>query len=765
MQSAVQQADSVNSTAEDAFVQLFCEVFGPSKADQLFVQHPFVDIYGRHRWIDFALETPFAKIAIEIDGEKYHNPAKVSPDKYIDDLTKQNSLVYQEWRVYRWVFRQLRDAPDRVKDELALFLSDCLLSAQPAFLPEQTGNAIECFYDLRDYQNEALAKLAQVRESGDTIALLYHATGTGKTVTAAADAKLVNGKTLFLVNALKLADQAEERFHEVWPEARTGRYTGSNRPVGDVDVLFATIQSVVGHLAEFGANQFDYIIVDECHHAASKSYAAILGYFRPSFTLGLSATPERSDGEDILRIFKNVAHKMDLQSAVKRGILAPIRCFRIKTNIDLSNVRINGIRYNSLDLETKLFIPERNALIRDTYLEFSHGKRAVIFCSSVKHANVMSELLREAGVMAETVSGHIPEQARNAVLERYEQGSVSVLCACDLLNEGWDSPRTEVLFMARPTMSKTIYLQQLGRGVRRHEGKESLLIFDFVDNSNLWNAPYSLHRLLNMANYRPFEYVLAPDHLCQRDADIWRRGERPEALIGLPVFAMDYEQIDLFNWHEIAQNMLSEMEFVRRVNVQSETVSRYINEGLIKPDLAVPLSESRVMRYFKPETISHYADEFGWVLITPANIKSMFMDFIRRMDMAYSYKPVLLLAIFSHLTDSGHAPIDAVTRHVIQFYDDRHASGMLPEKPNSLFARRMVSEKDARSLILRNPFKRFADMRFISYSRDLEHLTLDRDIFKKLTQDDVVIIREICEQKITEYYNRLETKNERSQGV
>ncbi len=752
MKLSPKQVESVNSVAEEAFVQLFMEAFGPDKTEQLFVQHPCVDIYGRHRWIDFALETTSAKIAIEIDGEQYHNPSKVSPDKYADDLLKQNSLVYQDWRVYRWTYQQLRSTPDRVKDELSLFLSDHLLVAEPDFLPEQSGTAIECRYDLRDYQTEALDRLMQVRETGDTIALLYHATGTGKTVTAAADARRVGGKTLFLVNALKLVDQAKERFHDVWPTARTGRYTGSHRPDGEVDVLFATMQSVVNHLDEFDPCQFDYVIVDECHHSASKSYAAILGYFKPSFTLGLTATPERADGEDILHIFKNAAHKMDLETAVKRGILAPVRCFRVKTNIDLASVRINGIRYNSLDLETKLFIPERNALIRDTYLEYARGRRAVVFCASVKHAELIADLLNDAGIATAAVSGRVPEAQRNSILSRYERGDIRVLCACDLLNEGWDSPCTEVLFMARPTMSKTIYLQQLGRGVRRHAGKESLLVFDFVDNASLWNMPYSLHRVLDMASYRPFGFALAPDHLREHDEDIWRRGERPDVFVDLPVFATDYEQIELFNWHELARGMLSEMEFVRRVNVQAETVGRYIADGRIRADLSVPISENRRMYYFNPATVEAYAAEFGWTLITPETIKEMFMDFVGKMDMSYSYKPVLLLALFECIDDMGRASIDEITRFFIRFYAERQERGVFVEKPNSIFARGSVLEKDAKALILRNPFKRFADMRFLAYAPDLEHVVLDKDIRKRLTPDEVTAIRGVCLRKLDEYF-------------
>ena len=383
------KATSVNSRAEELFVQLFCEAFGPEKTENLQVQYPCVDIYGRHRYIDFALESPESKIAIEIDGETYHNPSKVSENKYADDLLKQNSLIYDNWKVYGWIYSQLEKQPEKVKDELITFLgSSPMFKAFEADLPVQMGQTIE----LRDYQQEAIDNLKKMREDGKTIALLYHATGVGKTITAATDAKAVGGRTLFLVNALKLASQAKDTFAKVWPEATLGEYTGSQKDVLQT-VIFATVQSISKDLKKFSPTDFDYLIVDECHHAASNTYQKIFTYFHPKFILGLTATPERSDGEDMLELFQNVAHKMDLKTAVERGVLVPIRCIWVKTNIDLTDVRINGIKYNSQDLESKLFIPERNQLIVDTYLRYVNGKKTVIFCASVDHAAEIAKLL------------------------------------------------------------------------------------------------------------------------------------------------------------------------------------------------------------------------------------------------------------------------------------------------------------------------------------------------------------------------------------
>ena len=745
------KATSVNSRAEELFVQLFCEDFGPEKTENLQVQYPCVDIYGRHRYIDFALESPESKIAIEIDGETYHNPSKVSENKYADDLLKQNSLIYDNWKVYRWIYSQLEKQPEKVKDELITFLGTSpMFKAFEADLPVQMGQTIE----LRDYQQEAIDNLKKMREDGKTIALLYHATGVGKTITAATDAKAVGGRTLFLVNALKLASQAKETFAKVWPEATLGEYTGSQKDMTQT-VIFATVQSISKDLEKFSPTDFDYLIVDECHHAAANTYQKIFTYFHPKFILGLTATPERSDGEDMLELFQNVAHKMDLKTAVERGVLVPIRCIRVKTNIDLTDVRINGIKYNSQDLESKLFIPERNQLIVDTYLKYVNGKKTVIFCASVDHAAEIAKLLRDSGVKAEAVSGRDRVEAREKILKDYETGSTNVLCACDLLNEGWDSPHTTVLFMARPTMSKTIYLQQLGRGTRRCPGKEDLLVVDFVDNANMFNMPYSLHRVLDIAKYQPMAYVLAPENKRKLDQDMLFQGEKPEAWLDVPIDVSDYEIIDLFNWQNSVKDMISQIEFVRMVDVQSETVERYIKDGKVKPDLSIPFGDKRLFHYFREESIRNIAKQYGWDLITPQNMADKFMKFIETMDMSYSYKPVLLKAIYEYMDSSGRVALPDVVDYFIDFYEDRKAHGMIAEKSTSIYQKGGYTRKDVEKNILSNPFKRFEDMRFLMRCKDVETIEVNPIIFRKLTREDWLHIVDVCDKSLEKYYLRI----------
>jgi hypothetical protein len=467
--------------------------------------------------------------------------------------------------------------------------------------------------------------------------------------------------------------------------------------------------------------------------------------------LGLTATPDRTDGEDLLEIFQNIAHKLDLKTAVEIGELVPVRCIRVKTNIDISDVRINGIKYNSQDLESKLFIPERNKVIVDTYLEFAKDKKTVIFCASVKHAKEIAHLLRENHINAQAVSGSMNNSKRKQILNEYESGNINVLCACDLLNEGWDSPNTQVLFMARPTMSKTLYTQQLGRGIRLAQGKEYLMVFDLIDNASLFNAPYSLHRLFNIREYRPGEYILAPDSKRKLDKDLVARGEKPSVYLDFPVDIRDFELVELFNWQEEVRGMISQMEFVRMVDVQSETIERYIRESKIIPDLEIPMGQNRTFKYFKEENVYDYAKKFGWELITPANMKDKFMDMVVRMDMSYSYKPVLLKGIFEHMDYKGRVKLEDLVDYFIDYYETRREKGLVVEKRKCLYLRD-YTRKEVERNILSNPFKRFEDMNFMRKSSDLEYIELSRHIFKKLKAEEIEWIKKHCDRKLKEYF-------------
>lgn len=676
------------SSAEDLFIELFSETFGAEKAGYLYTQYHFYDIYQNDRFADFYIENGPQKIAVEIDDEASHNPKLVSQNKFYDDLLKQNSMINLGWDVYRWAVRQMQIQPDTVKDELRVFLGNTPMFREVSdYLPSQKGKAIDgSSLELKEHQKQALEALRKMRESHETIALLYHATGTGKTISAVSDAISVGKRTLFIAHTHELVDQAYETFRRLWKGVSVGKYVDAVKQPNSY-VVCGSVQSVSLNLEQFKENDFGYIIIDEAHHASADTYQKVLVYFKPQFTLGLTATPERADDKNILDIFKNTAHKLDIQTAVEIGELVPVRCIRIHTNIDLTKVRFNSVQYNIRDLESKIFVPERNQLIVDTFMEYVSTKRTVIFCASVKHAEQIAEMIRERRVNAAAVSGSMKSSERKEFLAKFQKGDIKALCACDLLNEGWDCPETEVLFMARPTMSKVLYTQQLGRGMRLSEGKESLLVFDFVDNASQYNMPYSMHRLFKLSEYKPGKLVLGTKQQKAADDELYAKGEKPDAIIDFPVSATDYEAVDVFNWQEEAEGMISQMEFIRRVDASSETVEKYIREGEIIPDLIVPISEHRTFRYFTEETLEKTAEKFGWKLINDENRKELFMEMIRQMDMSYSYKPVLIKAILANADAKGRIKLDDIVAYFRNYYEDRRNSGFVVEKANSIFAK------------------------------------------------------------------------------
>ena len=309
--------------------------------------------------------------------------------------------------------------------------------------------------------------------------------------------------------------------------------------------------------------------------------------------------------------------------------------------------------------------------------------------------------------------------------------------------------------MARPTMSKVLYTQQLGRGMRNCEGKDHLMVFDFVDNASQYNAPYSMHRLFKLKDYHAGGTVLGRKGDRDAEADLYAKGERPDAVIDYPVDATDYEIVDIFNWQEEAADMISQMEFIRRVDVQSETIERYVREGLIFPDLIVPMSEHRTFKYFKEETLNTYAEKFGWTLIDDSNRKDLFIEMVEQMDMSYSYKPVLLKAILTCADGNGRVKISDIVSYFRAYYESRRNGGLVVEKANSIYAKGNFTDKDAERNILSNPFKRFEDMNMFRHTKTLGVIEVDPIVWKKLTDSEKQWIEKNCDEKLDYYYSRI----------
>ncbi len=743
---------ATSSSPEDLFAELFTQVFGIEKIPLLTPEFPFEDIYGGSRFVDFALRTLDERVAFEIDGLIWHVPDGERIGKYEDDLLKQNSLVHQGWRVFRWTDRQIADEPEQIKEQLVLFLERIPgLLAFDEFLPKQHGVVLE----LRPHQEEALEALVRLRVEGNTIALLTHAQGAGKTVTALADARVIAGRTLFVVHTRDLVHQAVEQFRKHWPEATTGLFMDEDHDTESHN-LVGTVQSLARHLSRFAPEDFDYLVVDEAHHATADSYQKLLRYFHPKFTLGLTATPDRADGLSALEVFRNAAHRLTLREAVERGELVPIRCVRVRTNVDLSRVRFNQIQYNRRDIEETVMIPSRDQLIVETYRDHVAGRKAVVFCVNVRHAEEMAARFLAEGIAARSVSGRMIPADRKACLEAFARGELRVLCACDLLNEGWDCPDVEVLLMARPTLSKVIYLQQLGRGTRKAPNKECLIVFDFVDNTDRYRASLSLHRVLGASQYRAGSLVLAPGDLLSREETFLSDGRSPSQILPVELWTRDFEEIDIFNWQETISGMLSASDLEAELATSEGRIRSAVERGLVASDHTLALGE-RTYYYFVPDRVEEIRETLGLPRVDDASIRELFLAFVARMDMASSYKPVLLLAMLSRVNDEGRARLDDVVQAFHAFYLDRAEKGRCIERPGMRMQRAgELAPEDVRSLMLGMPFRKFEQRRYLMYDRqDLAFVRFQPALWRQLTAEDRSTVREQCEHAISEYYERI----------
>jgi superfamily II DNA or RNA helicase/very-short-patch-repair endonuclease len=750
--------DEIATGPEDLFVGLFAQVFGLEKTHLLSYQHPFQDIYGGNREIDYAIRTVTEKVAFEIDGLIWHVP---SPDdaesirKYEDDLFRQNSLIHQGWRVFRWTDRQIADEPEQIKDQLALFLERIPgLLEFDEFLPKQHGALLT----LREHQEDALEAISELRGKGITIALLAHATGTGKTVTAIADAQRLGGRTLFIVHTKDLVHQSVAKFEEMWPGISVGRFVDI---VHDTDehVIVGTVQSVSKNLPMFKPDDFNYLIIDEAHHATADTYQHILKYFHPEFTLGLSATEDRADGISALEVFRNAAHRLSLREAVENGELVPIRCVRVETNIDLTKVRFNEVQYNRRDIEEAILVPGRDQLILDTYVEHVLGRKAVVFCVNVRHGETLANLFQCQNISARSVSGRLPAKERARILADFASGSIRVLCACDLLNEGWDCADIEVLFMARPTLSKVIYLQQLGRGTRRAPGKESLIVFDFVDNASKYNSSLSLHRILGNKRYRKGELILGNAAAMEAEQKALESGQIPTQTLPVSLWATDYREIDVFNWQESVKGMISSSDLEIELATTEGKIREAAIRGTVTADHVLELGE-RTYFYFQRDRAEEIRQELDLPRVDDNSIRDLFLVFVERMDMAASYKPVMLNAILELADAQGRARLDDVSRAFLDFYLQRLQAGLPVERSNSKMANPdQASLEFTRNLMLTTPFRKFEQRKFLLHDRqDLAFIKFTPSLWRQLVPEDLCAIKSKCESKIVEYYERLPSK-------
>lgn len=335
-------------------------------------------------------------------------------------------------------------------------------------------------------QEKALDKLTYLRKNAEKKALIVAATGSGKTYLAALDVKNFKpSKMLFIVHRENILLKAKQSFENIC-EKSCSLYTGNKKEKGDF--VFATIQSLSSNLQNFSKEQFDYVVVDEAHHITSPSYKKVCEYFNPKFLLGLTATPNRMDEQNIYEVFdENIACDIRLNDALEQNLIVPFHYYGIS---DIKEVNLENVDISNTTLLAKhLMINRRVDFIIEKLKFYSHSgeKRKVLgFCVSKEHAKYMSEEFNKKGIISEylTSEDSINKREQNIQKLEDEKDSLEVIFTVDIFNEGIDIPSVNTVLMLRPTASPIVFIQQLGRGLRKYKNKEFLTILDFIGNHN-----------------------------------------------------------------------------------------------------------------------------------------------------------------------------------------------------------------------------------------------------------------------------------------
>lgn len=352
---------------------------------------------------------------------------------------------------------------------------------------DETTNNLALF-EPRGAQIEALCALENTRAEGAGRALVQAATGVGKTYLAAFDSKDYE-RVLFVAHREEILKQAAQSFKNVRNSDDYGFFDGESKCT-DKSMIFASVatlgRSEYLNNKYFASDYFNYIVIDEFHHAVNDQYQRIVNYFKPQFLLGLTATPERMDGRNIYEICDyNVPYEISLKEAINKGMLVPFHYYGIFDDTDYSKLHIVRGRYDEKELnETYIGNVHRYELIYKYYCKYG-SRQALGFCCSKEHAREMAREFSSRGIPSVAVfsdaSGEYTEK-RNVAIQKLKNGEIRAIFSVDMFNEGVDITSVDMVMFLRPTESPIVFLQQLGRGLRKCRGKEFLTVLDFIGN-------------------------------------------------------------------------------------------------------------------------------------------------------------------------------------------------------------------------------------------------------------------------------------------
>lgn len=582
----------------------------------------------------------------------------------------------------------------------------------------------------RPAQQLALEALAETIEEGYDKALVVLATGLGKTYLSAFFAEKYP-RVLFIAHRDEILQQAAHAFRTVYADKTIAFYNAQVKD-RDKELLFASIHTLSQsyHLEKFKPDAFDLVIVDEFHHAVAKSYERVIHYFTPQFLLGITATPDRLDNQDVYSVCDgNVAIRIHFLDAIQRGWLAPFQYYGVKDKIDYTKIRWIGTGYEDEALLSAQLQEDVSQQIYQAWLKHKQS-RSIGFCSSVRQARFLTDYFVSKGYRAIVLSGTTSKQLRTDARKQLEKGEIDIIFTVDLFNEGVDIPTVDTLLFVRPTESLAIFTQQIGRGLRLAEGKETCTIIDMIGNyrnadrklSVFVNEQEQVYKITSINEHLPTNCAI---HLEIDVINLIEEMARKNATYKQQ-FVMEFERLKL--------------DIGRRPTYMEMHLQSYIPTNKIKQDFGSYVGLLQMAGDLSKEEQAIYRDYQNW------------LEEVEKTVMTKSYKMVVLAAMLERGVYDWCKPITA--EEIAPFFVK-----YLTEKPYRASIDKIdVDTKKVKSLIERMPMTKWSGT-----SKGL--LTFEDKIFGlgfDITEDAVEILyewtREICTYRLHGYFERKQEK-------
>ena len=721
------------SPLEFMFEKNFTNVYGMDGLKYLHKEYGIVDDEGNNYFLDYYVQKNDGGIAVEENGVSYHHPQVIGLDRYRKQLQKQNTCTKWNIKLYRFSTEDCQ-FEERIEDDIKNFFGNDLNQYKENQLLVQRKTS------LYEHQEVTLKDIQKTREEGTNVFLIVFPTASGKSRIVEEDIKIfLNGrkdkKILLLAPNHNIILDWEKRVEESLLEYKD-------------QIEIHTFAYMIRNYQKYNNDFFSYIVIDEAHHAVAPTTKRVIQYFTPEFMVGLTATNERPDKKKLETIFGNYRVGLSLTEAMEKGIVADANVYRIETNIDLSKVRVNGKEYVNADLEKSIRVTSRNQLIVDVLSQYFGDEsmqhhQGIVFCVNVKHTQEMEKLLNKAGISAKAYTGS--HRNTDKIMEDFKAKKIRFLCACNMISEGWDYPELSILVMARPTLSKVLYLQQIGRGLRKTDKKKNVFVIDVVDEYGAMVRPCSMHSIFQNALYVPFGKITQRQYHVGEMIEIDGLHERIERIV----------EVDINNFEDKYGSYYSQEQLAREYFVSTGTITSWIKKGKLTPTVKFPFG-TKTIYLFSPEDVEIYRKELDIKEHNDETIKDDFFDFLEERDYSLSYKIVFLTMFLKRMNSNGDVKIEDVLTDYIDFYKERIENGLPVDKASCPYNEITLKDrKYIKANMLTNPFEKLERKRFMYYSKDLGVISLNQSLFSKLTKEDIELILNQMEEDKENYFSKL----------